>query len=215
MAATKDFYLSFYSSVSALAGVVKRFPSIFGHAPQHSNERFLEWMTSIALFKDQWHLLQAARNFRTLLDHPASKQPYEWGTVIDRDGYLRTMLHGPAGYTGNIPEGAEKVPSEMQLRDDDAWIFIAPDEDRVLSLLSVQLNALADRIQVDRFNPEALPCGWVPPNGDEDPAEGYPLFAIGPGVIVGDGPMTPEVSAEDQARIDAILEPYVKKIREG
>lgn len=214
--ATKDFFLSYYAALSAMASVVKRFPSVFGEAPHTSNERFLEWMTGIALFRDRWDVLRA-RDFRTLLDHPAAKQPYSWLTVLDDDGNLRAGVHGPEGITGNIPAGAERVPEEHANApfNGSAWVFIAPDEDEVLTLLAVQLNSLADRIQVQRFDKESLPCGWEPPNGEGDPAEGYPTFAIGDGVVVGSGPMTPELSEEDRSRIDAILAPYIQAIREG
>ncbi|WP_144785705.1 hypothetical protein [Microbacterium sp. BH-3-3-3] len=214
-AATKDFFLNYYAAVSAMASVVARFGSIFPGAPTRSNEKFLEWLTNIALLEEHWDVLRSARQFRTLIDHPASKQPYEWGTVDD-EGYVRAMLHGPASLMGNLPEGATLIgPGKEAFHIDDVWAFIAPDEDMVLTLVAVQLNALIDRIQVHRFRPESLPCGWEVPHGDEDPEEGYPVFAIGPGTVMGSGPMTPEVSDEDRAKIAAILAPYEAAIREG
>jgi hypothetical protein len=218
--ATKDFYLSFYSAVSAFAGVVKRFQSIFGEVPHRSNERFLEWLRDFALFDEHWDTLRSARDFRTLIDHPASKQPFEWGLAEDGDGQLRAMLHGPAGQSGNIPDGAELLAAtestdEIALLPDDAWMFVAPDEDRVLTLLAVQLNAIVDRVQIEQFRADSVPCNFVPPNGDGDPDDGYPIFAIMAGEIIGSGPMTPILTPEDQARIDAILAPYIQRIRDG
>lgn len=213
--ATKDFYLSYYAAVSAMASLVKRFPSVFENPPHRSNERFLEWMTGIALFSHRWNTLRAARDFRTLVDHPAGKQPYDWGTVDDGTGLLSAGLHGPAGATGNIPAGAESVAGGEPWAEGDDWTFLAPDEDEVLTLLAVQLNAIVDRIQIERFNPDSLPCGWEPSYTDGDVEGGYPHFAIFDGTITGSGPMTPEISAEDRARIDAILAPYVKSIRAG
>lgn len=214
-AATKDFFLNYYAAVSSMASVVARFGSIFQGAPTRSNEKFLEWVKDLALFAEHWEVLRSARQFRTLIDHPASKQPYEWGTVDD-DGYVRAMLHGPASLVGNIPEGATLIGRGREaFHRDDVWAFIAPDEDVVLTLVAVQLNALIDRIQVHRFRPESLPCGWDVPHGDDDPAEGYPIFAIAPGKVLGSGPMTPVVSNEDRARIAAILAPYEAAIRNG
>ncbi|MGO2518511.1 MAG: hypothetical protein ACTH8F_00160 [Microbacterium sp.] len=170
-------------------------------------------MTDIALFRDRWDTLRLARDFRTLLDHPAAKQPYDWATVVD-DGILRAGLHGPAGTTGNIPAGAERVDDGAQWAEGDAWTFVAPDEDEVLTLLAVQLNSIVDRIQAERFEPRSLPCDWEPPNGEGDSEDGYPMFAMGGGVITGTGPMTPDLSPADRERIDAILAPYIEAIRE-
>lgn len=213
--ATKDFFLSYYSVVSAMASLVKRFPSVFDNPPHTSNEKFLEWMKDIALFSEHWPKLRAARDFRTLIDHPAAKQPYSWGTVDDVSGALRAALHGPAGATGNIPEGAEHLKDGEEWHEEDAWTFVAPDEDEVLTLLAVQLNAIVDRIQIARFNPESLPCDWEESYREGDTERGYPVFAIGNGVITGEGPMTPELSAEDRERINAILAPYLTAIRTG
>lgn len=211
--ATKDFFLSYYAAVSTMASLTKRFPSVFDNPPHTSNEKFLEWMAGIGLFRPRWDTLRAARDFRTLIDHPAAKQPYRWATVFDQDGILRAGLHGPAGVTGNIPAGSQRVGDGDEWAEGDAWTFVAPDEDEVLTLLAVQLNAIVDRIQAQRFNPESLPCAWEPPNGDGDPDEGYPTFAIGSGVIAGTGSMTPDLSPEDREKIDAILAPYVEAIR--
>ncbi|WP_324013475.1 hypothetical protein [Microbacterium sp. JZ37] len=211
--ATKDFFLSYYAAVSAMVSLVKRFPSVFDNPPHTKNEKFLEWMVGIALFPDRWDTLRLARDFRTLLDHPAGKQPDEWVTGPDQDGILRAGLYGPAGMTGNIPAGAERISPHAQWPDGTAWIFVAPDEDEVLTLLAVQLNSIVDRIQAERFNPESIPCGWEPPRGQDDPQDGYPTFATRDGVVAQTGPMTPELSPADRKRIDAILAPYIEAMR--
>ncbi len=211
--ATKDFFLSYYSAVSAMASLTKRFPTVFENPPHASNEKFLEWLARIALFREHWATLRAARDFRTLLDHPAAKQPYHWATLLDEDGILRAALHGPAGSTGNIPAGATGVDEREQRTENDAWTFVAPDEDEVLTLLAVQLNVLVARIQAERLDRSSLPCAWEPPNGEGDPERGYPILAIDSGTVTGTGPMTPTLSRADRERIDAILAPYIEAIR--
>ncbi|MFT0140680.1 hypothetical protein ACEK07_44930 [Alcanivoracaceae bacterium MT1] len=211
--ATKDFFLNFYSAVSEMASLMKRFPKVFINPPHASNERFLEWMKRIALFADRWDTLRAARNFRTLIDHPASKQPYEWATGHDGSGILRAGILGAAGKTGNIPTGAQSAADTPLGEKGVAWTFVAPDEDEVLTLLAVQLNVIVQLIQKEHYNPDSLPCAWEPQLGNGDPEGGYPMFAIDDGVVAKTGPMTPDLSEGDRKRIEEILAPYIEEIR--
>lgn len=212
--ATTDFILNFYAAVSAMAGMVKRFSVELGSAPHASNERFLEWLANIGLFSDQFDTLRAARDFRTIIDHKASNQPYAWATTVDDYGLLRAYLHGPASRTGAIPRGAQALPAGTPpLPDGYDWLFLAPDEDRVLTLLAVQLNMLIPLIQEKRYRADSLPCDWRMRPGPGEPEGGYPEYAYKSGTIVNEGPMLPALTDEDQLAIDAILEKYVNEIR--
>ena len=213
-AATTDFFLNFYAAVSSLAGMVKRFAAELGSAPHASNERFLEWLAEIGFFTDEFDTLRAARDFRSIIDHKASNQPYAWATTVDDHGYLRAYLHGPASRTGAMPRGAQTPPEGTPpLPDGHDWLFLAPDEDRVLTLLAVQLNMLIPLIQETRYRAESLPCDWSMRPGSGEPEGGYPEYAYKSGTIVGEGPMSPELTDQDQQAINTILAKYVDEIR--
>lgn len=209
--ATKRFFLHFYSLVSDLASVIVRFPEIFGSVPSRRNSHFIEWLASgeFGFMQEHFGHVRAARDFRTLLDHTASFQPYGWGVFVDEGGFVRALLHGPPNRNGNSPEGASPRPPDAPLPADDSWIFYAPDEDIVLSVLAVQLNFVVSWVQVHRDRPNGHLCSWIPKLGPGDPVSGYPILAIADGEILGTGPMGLQLSAEDRATIDGVLSKYL------
>jgi hypothetical protein len=81
------------------------------------------------------------------------------------------------------------------------------------TLLAVQLNMLIPPIQETRFRADSLPCNWSMRPGPEEPEGGYPEFMYKAGTIIGEGPMSPELSDEDQQAIDAIQSKYVDEVR--
>lgn len=188
--ATHDYFQTFYSTLSALASFLSRFSTeLESNVPHRSNAKFLEWLKPLALFRDQAiPVLQEARRFRALLDHKASHQPADWGT-IDFDGFVRIVLHGPSNSAGSIPDGAmAKLSGLDMLPEDHDWQFIAPDEDIVLWALAVQMNATFPRIQPWRWDAHrADTCRWelILGEGDEKP---YSIFAHVAGKIVYAGP---------------------------
>ncbi len=212
--ATSSFFLMYYSALSALAGVAVRFRAELrdelGDPPHASNSKFLAWLKPAAAFKDHFEILTEARQFRAVLDHKASHQPYEWGTVVEAPNALvRVMLHGPANRAGGIPDGASFRPeSNDEFPPDHAWVFVAPDEDVVLTVLAVQMNMIFGRINASRFREDSLGCQWVNRLGPHDPEDGYPVLAPVSGVLTNLETHQPKISAEDLAAIDAILAKY-------
>lgn len=211
--ATSGFFLMYYSALSALVGVAVRFrPELregMGEVPHRSNSKFLAWLKPHAMLPSQFDVLTDARQFRTVLDHKASAQPYEWGTMVrESEGLVRAVLHGPAGQGGNIPDGALPLLGDHPFPEDHDWAFYAPDEDLVLTCLAVQMNALFPRINAHRFRQDSMRCTWANRLGPHDPEEGYPIFAAMAGTIETVEPHMPDLSPEDRAAIDAILAKY-------
>ncbi|WP_431805236.1 hypothetical protein [Microbacterium sp. bgisy203] len=211
--ATSGFFLMYYSALSALVGVAVRFrPELhdsMGEVPHRSNSKFLAWLKPHAMLPSHFDVLTDARQFRTVLDHKASAQPYEWGTVVrESEGLVRAVLHGPAGQSGNFPDGALPLLGDTPFPKDHDWAFYAPDEDLVLTCLAVQMNALFPRINSHRFRPESMRCAWVNRLGPHDPEDGYPIFAAMSGTVTSVEPHMPDLSPEDRATIDEILAKY-------
>tara|TARA_B100000519_G_scaffold151188_1_gene132134 strand:+ start:987 stop:1859 length:873 start_codon:yes stop_codon:yes gene_type:complete len=190
--ATHDFFQTYYSTLSAFASFLTRFRNELGDVPHGSNTKLLAWLEKRSLLtSESMPVLGSARQFRALIDHRAQHQPFTWGTEARRGG-ARIFLHGPGSSSGGIPEGAmQTVPEEAELPDDHIWVFPAPDEDRVLSALAVQMNALFPRIQVHRMDKRKVrECNWAPRYGVGDPRDGYPILSAFPGRVVDAGPMS-------------------------
>lgn len=188
---TQDFFLAYYATLSSFASFLSRFNRELGsNVPYRSNQKFLEWLKPFALFREEAiPLLEEARNFRTLLDHKADHLPYEWGTVVVQ-GFVRIMLHGQASPRGVIPNGAMRELAGLDsLPEGHEWTFIAPDEDRVLSSLAIQLNAMIPTIQAHREDEHMMRlCRWEQPIYEDDPRGGFPILAPGAGRVVYSGP---------------------------
>jgi hypothetical protein len=217
--ATHDFYQTYYSALSAFASFLTRFKKELGEVPHASMSKFLNWLDSIAMFKEATiPLLQEARQFRALMDHKQSHQPYDWATQ-NLDGMVRIALHGPPNANGAVPDGAMPLLQEdhEQIPEGHSWVFVAPDEDRVLASLAVQLNAAFPRIQRHRGNRKKMrDCTWELVLQEGDPAGGYPILAAEDGEIVEvreEGVIN--VSEADMAKINEILAPYFDDDREA
>lgn len=185
--ATQDFYLNFYATLSSFVSVLTRFKDELGDVPHTSNQKFLTWLETHALMHEiAIPLLQEARQFRAVLDHKASHQPYEWGTTMAESG-ARIVLHGESSRNGSIPDGALRVIDGLDdFPEETGWTFVAPDEDKVLAALAVQLNAIFPRIQPFRANDIVMRhCKWELPPRADTPASGYPILAHMSGTITG------------------------------
>lgn len=216
---TQDFYLTYYATVSAFASFLSRFSNeLRNNIPHRSNQKFLKWLREFALFPDiSIPLLEEARQFRALLDHKASHQPYEWSTA-GVEGWIRIILHGPAGQNGAIPEGAmNELAGLDRLPEGHTWTFVAPDEDQVLSALALQLNAFMPRLSGFRHDDHLTrSCRWEPISHPDDPAGGYPTFAIESGIVTFSGPAAEAPPMQHSiakkklkpAEIDKILSKY-------
>lgn len=197
--ATRDFYLTYYSTLSAFSGFLSRFKHVLGEVPHRSNERFLKWLGDKALFSDKtMPYLRESREFRTVLDHIASFQPYDWSTISLGEP-VSVYLHGPCNRSGANPPGANPVSEFPQLRgvlpDDVDWVFPAPDEDKVLTSLAVQMNALFPLIGPNVTDVGVMKeCTWNPAHGEGEPRQGYPIYAAAGGLVLtarGDSKATP------------------------
>ncbi|CAN5317337.1 hypothetical protein BH09ACT5_BH09ACT5_01280 [soil metagenome] len=186
--ATQDFYLTFYSTLSSFASFLKRFgKELGGDVPHRSNSKFIDWLEPRALHSDiSIPLLQEARQFRSLLDHKADRLPDWWGTA-NVEGFVRIFLHGPPLASGALPDGAMPRLPDQELPEGHEWTFVAPDEDRVLSALAIQLNAFIPVIGAHRQDDHrSRTCLWKPTLYENDP--GFPILAIADGTVVYNGP---------------------------
>lgn len=123
----EGYFQSVYKNLSTLAAVVAAFPQVFGDLPVRSMKKFLEAVVKeFPSTKDACEILESARKFRTLLDHPVGAQVSDWMSYHQPDGRGLTILHfGFSGFTGNIPEGAERITWAFPVEAD--WIYDLPD----------------------------------------------------------------------------------------
>lgn len=174
--ATHDFFNAYYSAVSAFSTLVKRHRDVFGDSPNNSVSKFLTWWKPKGIFMDEAHpVLESARAFRAMFAHAESRPPYDWHTAKD-EGFTKIVLIGPANRNGEIPDGAEPFP-------DSKWAFLAPDEDLVVSALTVQLNAAIPAIQTGKGRAKAMRCTWDRPASPDDVTLDYPIFAHRAGTL--------------------------------
>lgn len=109
----EGYYQAVYNTLSKLAGVVVLFPKIFGQPPVRSMQKFLTHFADLdSEFKGACEILEQARKYRTLLDHPAGAPVSDWLTHRTADGRGIVVFHyGPANAKGGIPEGTMPAPS--------------------------------------------------------------------------------------------------------
>ncbi|WFP17527.1 hypothetical protein [Citricoccus muralis] len=170
-ATTVEFFDTYYAAVAALSTVVKRYRSTFGDSPSNSVSRFLKWWKSKGLFMDEaYGVLESARAFRAMFAHAESRPPYDWHTAVDGN-LTKLVLIGESRKSGVLPEGASSFDGEQQ------WSFLAPDEDLVVSAISVQLNALIPELGAGQDIQSALECTWTSQDSDQDVTLNYPMFA--------------------------------------
>ncbi|MFN3707254.1 hypothetical protein [Microcella sp.] len=131
--ATEAFFLTHYSVLSTLAAATARFPPVFGQPPTASMSKFVEWLNARFEAPGHFDILQQARAFRAVLDHPDQHQPYGWRTVTHEGGPIRVVLFGPASSRGAVPLGSVK----HTFRDGPGWDYIAPPEAFVFTLTAL------------------------------------------------------------------------------
>ncbi|WP_053353869.1 hypothetical protein [Leucobacter musarum] len=189
--AVQDFFLQYYSTLSAFASMLSRFRNVLGDVPHSTNTKFLKWLAPRALHAEAtMDLLTEARQYRNLLDHQGRHQPFDWATLRFGEGPTQVGIHGPVGESGHIPDGAQRIDSIEILSgftpESSDWIFIAPDEDKVLTSLAVQMNAIFPFISGKIMDPESTKnCQWKLILQADDPQQGYPIFAAADGIVQG------------------------------
>ncbi|WP_224779315.1 hypothetical protein [Leucobacter sp. Psy1] len=188
--AVHDFYQTYYSTLSALSSLYSRFRDILGEVPHRSNEKFLNWLEPRALGGDEaMSLLREAREYRNLLDHKASHQPYDWVTFQIDNGPAVVALHGASSQSGKMPDGAKLIESLEEfsglIPTTSDWMVFAPDEDRVLTSLAVQMNAVFPLIGASLVDVGSLKaCSWTLTLSESDPQSGYPIYAASDGELL-------------------------------
>lgn len=143
----ESYYQSVYNVLSKLAGVVVLFPSIFGQPPVRSMEKFLNHFLSQDLeFKEACEVLEQARKYRTLLDHPAGAPVSDWMTFRTADDRGIVVFHfGRASRSGQIPEGTEPPPDGFPR--DAEWYADPPFVPYVDAALAELMGRLFLKIQ--------------------------------------------------------------------
>jgi len=122
--ATQDFYLTFYTAFQAMVSFLNRLPKFtrkYGNVPHLSTGRAIKWARDldVPLVANLCDVLDAARSFRAILDHPGGAQPYDWATSkLNYHGEVEVILFGE----GKPPVGAV---AESYLGEGD-WHFVAP-----------------------------------------------------------------------------------------
>lgn len=150
--ATKRFMDEFYSTFSALAGVVTRFSGAFGAQVSSENAKFLKWLQGryqSDFNHGMWADLERARLFRAMLAHPQSFPAHTWATSVSMQRPLiHVVLHGDFGRgTKKIPPGAQ-TDHEFAANLDD-WQFPAPDEVSVANCTGNAMHAVLADVAVE------------------------------------------------------------------
>lgn len=122
----EGYFQGFYKTLSSLAAITAMFPKVFNDLPFSSMEKFLrEVGKAYPIVEPAVDLLEQARKYRTLLDHPANAAASDWISFRTVDGRgLRIIFFGPKSNSGNIPKGSEAVTFPFPKEAD--WIFDAP-----------------------------------------------------------------------------------------
>lgn len=157
---TQGYFEQVYATLSALASVhgrIKLYPEL-DDAPIRSNEKFLLWWEKVdegGWLADAITYLGEARDYRTVLMHPAMWSLYDWRTVGTPD-YIHVVLYGSESSTGNIPPGSTRL-------DGGTWEFVAPEMDA--TLWAFEKLCTASFAPIFTWYPdqtEATTCTWEP-----------------------------------------------------
>ena len=133
--ATESFFQNFYGVLSGLASVVIRFNGqVFdGQATTSTMAKFVDWLNKRFEAPGHFDILQEARAFRALLDHPDQKQPYTWQSATIAGGPVRIVLFGP----GAVPTGGH----EREFADGKGWDMDAPYEGFVSTMMALAIRS--------------------------------------------------------------------------
>lgn len=142
----EGYFQSLYKTLSSLAAITAVFPEVFNNLPVRSMKRFLEAVSEAhPAVELAAGLLEHARKYRTLLDHPAGAAVSNWLSFRSVDGRgLRIIFYGNKSRSGGIPEGAEPVTFPFPTEAD--WIFDAPFAPMTNQALRDLTEALFDRL---------------------------------------------------------------------
>lgn len=147
---TVDFFQTFYVAVSAWASFFVRIAGDLGTNSPSANSvaKLIGWMTRpqprlSAIDTAHGDVLESARAFRALIDHPSGSQPFDWASFDDGSGaVVRVMLFGPKR-SGSIPPGASDGDGPL---GEAGWAFLAPDEVSVTNVVGSLMTHYMPRI---------------------------------------------------------------------
>jgi hypothetical protein len=134
---TESFFFRSYKTISQVAALTTRWPTVFGQTPVGSMAKFIPWLEKRFSAYGYFSPLEDARRFRALVEHPEQHQAYEWTTVTVCGGPIHVVLFGPASRSGWIPLGSVAKPME----DGPGWDIAAPYENFVFNITAHALHA--------------------------------------------------------------------------
>lgn len=143
----ESYYQSVYNVLSKLAAVVVVFPETFGSVSVRSMQKFLKHFSGTNTeLTSACDVLESARKYRTLLDHPAGSPVSNWMTFRTGDDRgIVVFHHGKAGRSGAIPEGTEPAPDGFPIDAD--WYVDPPFVPHVDAALAHLMGVLFRQIQ--------------------------------------------------------------------
>ena len=141
--ATLQFFQTYYGTLSAWSSLLVRVASKLRlNLPStNSMKGFIQWLGGrsgwLPIAESRLEVMETARQFRALFDHPGQFQPFEWDIFEDEPGFVeRVPLYGPT--RGALPEGA--LPRSGPLAAQDGWSFIAPGIFDVTNAIAELMN---------------------------------------------------------------------------
>jgi len=122
---SESYFQGVYNTLSKLAATTVVFPEIFPGIPWRSMEKFLRHLGQLPEISHACDVLEAARTYRTHLDHPAGTPVSNWMTTWLPDDRGVVIYHyGRFGQSGKMPEGANDQPPWFPLTVD--WYVDPP-----------------------------------------------------------------------------------------
>lgn len=134
---TELYFQSYYAALSALNGVVARFGGQFGQVPTESMASFLAWIQQRYPEGEIYDILESARAFRGLLEHPNQYAMYSWNTM-GGGGTARYVEAYGAVLNARAPSGSVRV----DFADGPGWYFPAPFDGfvtKIFGYLSIRI----------------------------------------------------------------------------
>lgn len=148
----ESYFQSLYKTLSSLAAVTAVCPDIFRSIPTRSMKKFLEVVAdTFPAAQQACSILEHARQYRTLLDHPAGAPVSNWITFRNTDGRgLRIILYGNRSKSNSLPQGAEPIAFPFPMPAE--WIFDVPfvpyASQALRDLTDVLFNAFIQRSRI-------------------------------------------------------------------
>jgi hypothetical protein len=135
---TERYFQDFYAALSALHGVAARFTMIFPSVPADSMKQFLLWTKARYEPSEVYEILEVARAFRGLLEHPNQHQMHSWNTLSNAGAPRFVEVYGAATKDGRVPDSSRPT----NFTDGLGWFFAAPFDGfvtKIFGFLCVQI----------------------------------------------------------------------------